>query len=225
MFANFLEFKSQQMKKPTDWDNYYKNPAALAHLTRRFTLTKIINTLRPHILDKTITICEVGGANSCIATTVCNDFDVLNYHILDTNKYGLSLLEDLSVSTELTSDCFNILERPTEISKKFDMVISVGLIEHFSPEDTRLAITHHFELCKEGGLVLLTFPTPTVLYRLIRFVSEKLGIWDFPDERPLEFEEVLTVARRHGEVLHTSINWMIGLTQGFVLVKTKSNNT
>ena len=56
----------------------------------------------------------------------------------------------------------------------------------------------------------------------IRGAAECMGYWSFPDERPLQFEEVLSACKPRGTVLHTSINWPIGLTQGYVLVRNKT---
>ena len=67
--------------------------------------------------------------------------------------------------------------------------------------------------------MIITFPTPTWLYRGTRAIAEHLGIWRFPDERPLSFEEVETEIRKHGTILERRINWAIILTQGVVVAK------
>jgi len=41
--------------------------------------------------------------------------------------------------------------------------------------------------------------------------------WDFPDERPLSFHEVKQGMEPHCEIIHESINWLIGLTQGYLV--------
>jgi cyclopropane fatty-acyl-phospholipid synthase-like methyltransferase len=102
-----------------------------------------------------------------------------------------------------------------------DIAFSVGLIEHFSPSDTKRAIQTHFDSVRSGGLVIVTFPTPTLLYRTTRRTIELLGQWKFHDERPLSFTEVLPTMERYGTILHTEINWPIFLTQGIVVARKK----
>ena len=63
------------------------------------------------------------------------------------------------------------------------------------------------------------FPTPTWLYRGTRYIAEQLGMWHFPDERPLRFDEVEDQVRKHGTVVESRINWPIVLTQGIVIAR------
>ena len=52
----------------------------------------------------------------------------------------------------------------------------------------------HFALAKPGGTVAILFPENTVLYRFVRRILERVGLWSFPDERPLVAEEVIRAA-------------------------------
>jgi cyclopropane fatty-acyl-phospholipid synthase-like methyltransferase len=133
---------------------------------------------------------------------------------------GLNLLKKRSFSG-LTFERGDVLA-PYAADQHCDLVYSVGLIEHFDPFSTERAILADFDRCKPGGLVLITFPTPTALYRAIRAAAEWMGKWLFPDERPLQFGEVLNACKQRGTILHTSINWWIGLTQGYVLIKNRT---
>ena len=86
-------------------------------------------------------------------------------------------------------------------------------------EQTKIAIRRHFELAKPGGLVLITFPVPTFSYRLIRRAAEMLGIWRFPDERPIRLEDAVCLCAEHGEIIDARLNRAILLTQGIVLAR------
>lgn len=100
-----------------------------------------------------------------------------------------------------------------------DVVFSVGLVEHFLPTETAKAVRAHFDLVKPSGLVVITFPTPTWLYRAARAACEAIGVWKFPDERPLDPEEVLAVAREWGVVVFEKTLWPLIFTQYFVAVR------
>lgn len=207
------------MTTGTDWDQYYSKPACCAGFTRLITRSRLIGCLLPHLVTDSVSMCEYGGANSCIAETLCDTFNVSQYDVVDTNTYGLSLLKQLNVKAPLSGEQGDVLAPSEEMRDLYDVVISIGLIEHFSKDDTRQAVETHFFSCKPGGLVLLTFPTPTLSYRFIRACAEMAGVWGFPDERPLPFDEVLANVPTDGVVLQQSINWMIGLTQGILLIR------
>jgi hypothetical protein len=60
---------------------------------------------------------------------------------------------------------------------------------------------------------------PTLSYRIVRRAAEKLGIWRFPDERPIQLEDAVALCAEHGEVIAKRLNRAILLTQGIVLAK------
>lgn len=205
------------MKLSTDWTRYYKKTPSYTSLTRLFSRLKIKRVLKKHIKLNDISICELGGGNSFIAETIINNFPVNNYHVVDSNILGLELFNKIHFSCDTSVECADIIRmEPTET---YDLVFSIGLIEHFDTEDTKKAIFSHFNICNNGGFILVTFPTPTFLYSFVRFIAERLGIWEFPDERPLLFSEVEAAMKDRGSIIHKSINWGIILTQGYLLVK------
>lgn len=207
------------MTKATDWNKYYRKAKGVTSITRFITQKKIVRCLIPYINNKTFSACEFGGANSCVVETLCSEFSISNYHVIDANEYGLSLLNKLNPKTELTGELGDVLTPNTKDRNKFDLVFSIGLIEHFNEESTRKAIETHLDACKPDGIVLITFPTPTFLYKTIRFLAEAMNAWEFPDERPLQFSEVLSAISHDATILHQSINWKIGLTQGYVIAR------
>ena len=205
--------------KATDWTHYYSKPKRVASITRSITQKKIIKSLKPYFQNRDFSVCEYGGANSCVVEKLCGEFAVSNYHVIDSNQYGLSLLSDLNPKTNLTSQAGDVISSERKHRDRFDLVFSIGLIEHFDEEGTRKAIKTHLDACKPNGIVLITFPTPTILYKTIRAFAEAIGVWEFPDERPLGFSEVISVVDKDATILHRSVNWAIGLTQGYIILR------
>jgi predicted SAM-dependent methyltransferase len=111
----------------------------------------------------------------------------------------------------------DVLELTSEMQA--DLVFSVGLVEHFEPAETRKAVLAHFDVLRPGGTAIITFPTPTLLYRAARRLIEAAGMWGFPDERPLQAAEVIAAIRERGEVLEQRVLWPLILTQGFVVAR------
>lgn len=209
------------MTAATDWDLYYRHVPKYTSFARTLSQRKLIRLLQTLSPGSRLTICELGGANSCFVQEICRSLPVQHYHVVDLNALGLKLLNGKNVPCALTSELADVTNAAPD-GQPFDIVFSVGLIEHFDQAGTARAIRAHFDRCRAGGVVLITFPTPTALYRILRAAAETAGIWKFPDERPLHFDEVLRVCSGRGALVHRSVNWLIGLTQGYVAFRKAS---
>lgn len=205
------------MAEATDWTAYYQRTPSYTKVTRAISTRKLIGILQKDGPNGPLDICELGGANSCFVDEMYRSLPIRSYHIVDMNEFGLSLLDAKSLPS-LSREKDDVLV-DYEGDRTFDVVYSVGLIEHFDRDGTRKAVASHFQRCRSGGLVLITFPTPTVLYRGVRAMAEAAGKWSFPDERPLLFDEVRTACEPFGTIVHESINWPIMLTQGYIAVR------
>ena len=211
------ERENMNKNKLTDWDKYYQNPSSTSILTRKITEIKILNILKKiKAKDETIHICELGGANSCFYEAIIKNFPNCRYTIIDNNQLGIDLFNKKTNGRKLSNSILLDVKKATLPILNADIVFSVGLIEHFSPTITSLIIKKHFELAKENGHILITFPTKTWLYKLTRFVITILGKWIFYDERPLSMTEVEKNISRHGIIKIKEINWLIFLTQGII---------
>ena len=207
------------MPETTDWTRYYEKPFITAHVTRRITARLIARTVLAAggFPERHGSILELGGGNSAFCDTVGDRLHAQDYTIVDSNPRG-TLLFWIRHSLE-KAICADIFTLDPATLDPADLVFSVGLIEHFPPEKTEEAIRRHFEFAKPGGLVLVTFPVATPCYRLIRRTAEALGLWRFPDERPLPLEETAAICGKYGTVLSKRLNRAILLTQGIVLAR------
>lgn len=211
-------------KIATDWDRYYRNVPATAKLTRRYTTAALIGAMRRYARapeGQSLAIVEIGGANSCFLESLAREFAPRSYDVVDLNEYGLKLLTQRAAlptgPTALRLHRQSVLD--LSLPATADVVFSVGLVEHFDPEETRAAVLAHFSALRVGGLAIITFPTPTFLYRATRKFSQALGQWKFPDERPLETGEVLAAIRERGDVLFEKLLWPLMLTQHMVVAR------
>lgn len=212
-------FSKRSTSSATDWDQYYKKSPFLARFTRRYTQSVLIDALRRCSFTSDHTLLEIGGANSCFLDGLTSSLHPRAYHVVDLNQYGLALLSRRTAGrTDVVLHEGDVLAMQ-ELDVQLDAVLSVGLIEHFTPEDTRRAVEAHFKCLKPGGHALISFPTPTWLYRAVRGPAEVLGMWAFPDERPLSPEEVRRTASRFGIVIYEKTLWPLMLTQHLLVVR------
>lgn len=205
--------------KRTDWDAYYQRPFFASRFTRRFTAARLVSLIARHAprTGRPLDIAELGGANSCFFDLLQRRFAPRRYHILDFNRYGLDLMRKrVGDRPDVHCHHLDVLDS-ADPGFRADVVFSIGLIEHFDPGGTRRAIQAHLRLARPGALVVISFPTPTRLYRASRAVAEATGRWAFPDERPLQLPEVQAVLGV--PILDHSIVWPVLLTQMFVAAR------
>jgi len=206
----------------TDWDSYYTSVPATAKLTRRYTTAVLLDAIKRHASptapESRFSILEIGGANSCFVDSILAEISCVRYDVVDTNQYGLSLLANRVGDNGIV----HLHEKSVlglSLDRMADIVFSVGLVEHFDPQQTREAVLAHFDVLRPGGTVIITFPTPTLLYRMTRKFIETIGMWKFPDERPLEPPEVIAAVRDRGDVLFQKTLWPLMLTQHLVVAR------
>ena len=205
--------------RTTNWDLYYSRPFKATIFTRRITGSYLVGLIRRYFKDtKSLELAEFGGANSCFFNLIDIKIKPHKYWVVDNNKFGLDIFKK-RIGKRQDVFLLNSDVRKFYTEKRFDLIFSVGLIEHFNREDMKIVIERHFKSLKTGGIVILFFPTPTLLYRLTRFLAEITGVWAFHDESPLKIKDVVMIAGNYGKVLFSKINWWIFLTQGMVVVK------
>jgi 2-polyprenyl-3-methyl-5-hydroxy-6-metoxy-1,4-benzoquinol methylase len=206
--------------RATDWDRYYDRPAPTAHLTRRYTARWLQSTMRRYTAGKPqLSVVEFGGGNSCFFKGIAAALPVISYEIVDLNAKSLELFEQQGHEVpSIRTDAHRAdLLKEVPALEPADIVFSVGLIEHFSPEGTREVVRRHFSCVKPGGIVIVTAPTPTWLYRAVRGAAEAIGVWAFPDERPLQPAEIVSAGEGLGALRNAATLWPQVLTQHAVV--------
>jgi hypothetical protein len=204
----------------TDWDAYYRQPFAATRLTRRVTQARLLAYMKRFASPgpRRPVVVELGGANSCFFDAIQAALRPRVYHVVDSNALGLDRMQArLGARPDVVYHCEDVLSLGFRCVA--DVVFSVGLVEHFAPDATLRAVDAHFALLRKGGTCIIAAPTPTPLYRATRAAAELLGMWKFPDERPLGRAELVGAMARHGEVVAESIVWPIFLTQRFMVTR------
>lgn len=225
-----LPSKNTDMRQSTDWNRFYNQRGKVSSLTARLAFTSFLRVVKPHMPEQDSAtekegayIIELGGANSVFYHALRKAFPQYQLVLIDKCASTATFERQTASDTHLRLLITDLLEQGTrpeeELQGKADLVFSFGLIEHFLEEDTRRIIARHFELAKAGGLVFLSFPTQTFLYKTSRYLLERCGLWPFHDERPLDFDEVRMGAAAWGTELDSAVCHRLGLSQGILLYK------
>lgn len=208
--------------KQSDWNEYYRNgefdvpPFIINALWRNYEQA-IRRHIGPH--QSGLIVMELGGADSCFYPQFRKAFDVAEYHIVDNNDFGLNLFQNKQDKGVFLHNVDLLNGNPQKLVTRADIVFSAGLIEHFIPNDTETIVQAHFELAKPGGLVMMSFPTPTAIYWTFRWFLEKTGKFPPLFERPIKSDEVMRVLKNFGSPLETYKIWNTLLTQLFTLTR------
>ncbi len=204
----------------TDWDIYYSNPKSwFSNQTQKITIKLLGKIIRENI-SQPLRIVECGGGNSCFAKDFRKMLNVKEYDIIDNCETALAKTDmnqyvDNAYKIDLT-DSSGVKD---DTKEKYNLVYSVGLVEHFSDNDRAIVIKQHFDLCEKNGFVLITAPTPTLKYRFIRRMMEIFGLWQFWDEKPIEKRILENELKEYGTIVFSDINKKLPLSQVVVLVK------
>jgi hypothetical protein len=206
---------------PTNWDRYYEAPFPASKVTRRLLLAWLKARIREAFPqnDLPLSFLELGGGNSCFFEGLAQAFPVSRYVVADFNEKSLRLFDRRAAAFRASIPTRSIqvnlaADEPVGDLAGADVVFSTGLVEHFDPRLTSLVVKKHFLYStKKGSLVIITAPTPTWLYRLVRGGAELSRMWSFPDERPLRESEILESAPATHALTHSGVIWPILLTQ------------
>ena len=203
--------------KETDWTKYYRNKKSwFSKVTQKVTMRQI-KAYYMKYCGPNKSILELGGGNSCFIDGICKSIcSPSSYSIIDNNQLSLSLLRKRNPNCECL--CLDLMKN-IEPSKQYDFVYSIGLIEHFSNENISKVIKNHFNFCKDDGIVLISFPTPTLQYRLIRRGMEWLKIWQFWDETPLTLQQFTNYIWKDVTILEYKLMRLLPLTQTMCVIK------
>jgi len=219
LLRDFVFVSAEDRGKVTDWTAYYRNRPLVSRLARRYTIRCLLHAVRVAKMNGASgpVILECGGGGSSFVDALAQTVAPLAYHAIDTNRLGLDLLRRHRVPCPIFPAEADV--RGARLERPADLVFSVGLIEHFDPDGTAEAIEAHFANARPGGWVILSFPCPTTLYRVSRAALESVRRWRFPDERPLERDEVARTASRMGDLIWEKTLWPLMLTQHMMLYR------
>ncbi len=151
---------------------------------------------------KGVRIAEVGCGTGTFSLT----FALLGAKVclLDQNTLALQGARDIyrsygvKVETVL-ADCSK--ELASDLKGRFDVVISVGLAEHFEGENRNNCLRYHKDLLDEGGSVFIGVPNALCPgYQLVRGIRTLTGTWEIELEIPYTPAELLRRGKEIGLV-------------------------
>ena len=179
----------------TDWDDYYRRPGTGTCLSSFWVGRRLLDTMRYALGAAGVLQAPVRGRirrrQQLLPSQYPREPAGAPLHNTSTpipsgSCWGVQRWAGHTVVEAREGDV--LAELPEDL--RADLVFSVGLIEHFDAAGTARALHTHLQATRPGGVCLLSYPTPTLLYRVARRIAELTGQWRFHDERPLRLEEI-----------------------------------
>lgn len=152
-----------------DWEDYWaglKLPVEIKKTQRNFYLNEILKIFDRYLpKNNSLSILEIGGAPGQYLAYMAKNFHYKIY-ALDYSEVGCRKMRENFKLLDLAGvvyqrDLFSDLSD----LPKFDIVYSLGFIEHFL--DLKIVIEKHLELLKPGGILLIGMPNFLGVNRLV----------------------------------------------------------
>ena len=164
----------------------FLNKIGFFYISASGLLSKFINKYKKK--DKQYYFIEIGCGGSSYLPYLEKKFNNLRLFGLDKSLMGCKLAV-LGMNKGLSSlDVFygDIIKPPLK-SDKFDIVFSLGLIEHF--DDPDIVLKKHVDLLKPGGLLICHIPNVVGIQgKFFRFLSNNIfKMKDAPSEESKEW--------------------------------------
>jgi len=182
------------------WDKHWENMekaskgyslAEKIHWRRYGSLLEGLN------LEKTNTL-EIGAGAGRLSMQLKKEY-CADCTMIDSSEKAFEVFKKMNPGKKgyLVGDVFS-----HKMNKKYDLVMSDGLIEHFKGEKQKKLLQIHKNASKK--YVIVFAPKPSLPYNAMRWAMKATGTWNFGYEKPLTMSELgelcesvgMTVVRR-----------------------------
>lgn len=145
------------MNKLNNWDKYYKKIAFSFGTILGLKGNVVLNGVVANYIIKNSIIfnnsLEIGSGGGRLSKILSNYFD--QCFILDKSKYAINLAHKTCPKCKTFNiDIFNFTEK-----LRLDVVVSIGLVEHFNKRDMETLVLKHIELAKSKGNIFICVPS------------------------------------------------------------------
>jgi len=169
------------MNTANDWDQFWKNSnlQKIIYLFRKFEIFYYLNTILKKF-KKVDSFCELGCGSSILLSKLSKN--VKKVVGIDYSSSALKASKNFFNSKQVAN--FELIQDDVtklKTKKKFDVVFSNGLVEHFS--DPLIVIDNHVKITKKGGSTIILVPLKHS-FKYIWFLLSKINrkLWPWPDQ-------------------------------------------
>ena len=181
----------------TDWSKHWENSSKNNFLWGfwKWRIKRMYeNILRGYEVSGSVIELGCGsGSNSLILSKM---FNLDSITLVDSNDKALEIAKNTFRGSRIKTNFLRKDVLKMNLRKKFDLVHSEGLVEHFYGKDLNRIFKKHADLCKKGGLIVIIAPYNNLQYRFYRKAYSLLGKWIW-DETPFEKRTIFSICKKN----------------------------
>ena len=194
---------------PQLWDKSWKK--ALASPGEDiFKLAKEENSIRWQRIEKIVLeefgffnnlkVIEIGSGVGTYAALMAKRGAKVT--ILDYSESALKRAREFFKRNKLFADKFikkDAFSLSPSLLGKYDISMSFGLTEHFKGTKRIKINKTHFDVLRKGGITFIAVPNKyNPFYRMFKFVTERIGLWEAGEEYPYSRKEFRSICKQIG---------------------------
>lgn len=208
------------MMSSADWDKLWR-PTIFSLMRKQNNWSNGARSAHVNWIDELLqgipgdgnSILELGCGTGLIIRGLYEKYDMTSGMAVDFSKNALAIACANFIGTNIQIVQTDIID--WNCNEQFDLVVSVGLIEHFQGDMLVKVIKKHSELLKPNGKVVMIFPRRGWLWPLLKIFNRIQKII----EEPLvdtEIEEMLNIVYLR---IVRNKHYLLGMLHGIVAVK------
>ena len=173
----------------TNWTEHWKSNESFIARKGDKVRTDSYQKLFSKVELKNPNILEFGSGTAKNSLLLSKLFNAKEISLVDNNDAALKISKKTFKNTKSKVNFIKKAVFKYKSSKKFDIVHSEGLVEHFFNKDRDNIFKIHADNCKKGGYVAIFAPYISLKYKLLVAVLTLRGEWIY-DEKPFTVKEL-----------------------------------
>jgi len=174
-----------------DWNKFWESSSSKKRTHVSFSKRRILNIIQPYVVRGKFAL-DAGCGSGFFSKYFCNEG--LQATSLDYSSQALHIAKEMTDgrSNIIQADLLNP-DITGEITDRFDIIFTDGLLEHFEIDDQNLIIHNLKKFLNEQGVIITFVPNKLSPWEIIRpfFMP---GI----EEKPFDLKELIDLNVKNG---------------------------
>lgn len=188
------------MDNNPDWNSFWAANLNMSSIFRKYHHARIFSSYR-RILDKTgiknPDVIEIGCGTGELTARIIERYGG-TAALVDSSETALKIASGNFLRRKMRFRIFKQDALKFRPERKYGIVHSEGLIEHFSGDEQKKILEVHRQCASDNGFVLISVPRKIWYYSIARYVFEKTGKWPFGDEKPMDAKALKSLLEENG---------------------------
>jgi len=156
---------------------------------------------------------ELGCGTGLISRGLFDVLGLASAVLVDFSAEAVALARVNAADRNIRVVQTNVLDYPA--IEKFDLCLSVGLVEHFQGDMLARVVRKHAELLKPAGHAVILAPRRGPVWPVLRVFNRLQGI----REEPVRDQELVHLCGQNGLAVRRKSHYLLGMVVGIAAVR------